>query len=152
MLDIHLTGYFSSPTVRKILRKGGLLSPQNQVVQPGYNPNIPKIYLPPLKTVQVHRRTADLGNLLKRLHSHQGLAPLRPSEEVPTSTARVSEPPGSKVSKKEKGAVRPLNHEEYEEMLKRFCEPQPTAESQPAPTSETAPQAEVNFAPAGESS
>jgi len=125
--DAHLAMYFSSPSVRRILRQGGIVNENGELMQKG-RPHLPKVVLPPLAHAPPPAQslkpsastTTRLGNAREDPKSVRKPPDMRASEgswKSPSSRSHF----GVKT-------LKPLSHEEYVNLLQKYVGETPKAQ------------------------
>ena len=124
--DAHLAMYFSSPSVRRILRQGGIVNENGELMQKGRT-HLPKVVLPPLAHAPPPAQslkpsastTTRLGNAREDPKSVRKPPDMRASEgswKSPSSRSHF----GVKT-------LKPLSHEEYVNLLQKYVGETPKA-------------------------
>lgn len=108
ILDPHLAGFYGNPVVRRTMVRGGVITKEGEVIRREYNPKVPVLHLPPVRCVPVTRKTIS--------PQHIRLLKVTSSRHFPKFQRQLSL----------ETHVKPMKHEEYEEIIARYCLPTST--------------------------
>lgn len=119
--DNHLVMFFSSPSVRRILKQSGIVNENGEMLHKG-RPHLPKVILPPLAPAPppVHSlkpsatSTTRLGNAKD---DPKSLSVRKPTEMRASEGSWKSQSSRSHFGVK---TLKPLSHEEYVNLLQKY--------------------------------
>lgn len=153
--DTHLAMYFSSPVVRRVLKEGGIVNENGEVLHKG-RPHLPKVILPPLTVpppaVHSLKPSATASARIGLIRDDSKSTSLRKSTEMRTSEGSLK----SQSSRSRFGikTLKPLSHEEYVNLLQKYTADKPAASSTlsaiPEKPAESSQQAKGEVSASGE--
>lgn len=128
--DTHLAMYFSSPVVRRILKEGGIVNENGEVLHRG-RPHLPKVILPPLAAppppLHSLKPSATASARIGNIRDDSKPLPIRKSTEMRASEGSLK----SQTSRSRFGikTLKPLSHEEYVSLLQKYTADKPAMSS-----------------------